>query len=852
MGQPLYQSISSLKTDPSQNGNLHSIDSTGEILIQGPSGTSRCQSLNIILVNALKNHKKTIVICEKRTSLEVLHSTLNDLGLGDHCVLINDVEIDRDTVVNSVRNRIDNSISKGYEYSHTIESKNNFISRCKSLVGSICNQHEKLDEQSMENINWSHIVGQLLTELRDTKEEINLALDRTFEFYSPELAELLAIVQKGQLLFNEYKSYEELTFINSKKITGNNPSIVEQGINDDFQHYSTEIEDLKALEEKFKDQYLKIRKEELNDQLKTWEEIHKAIKQVIGVHRKSLEFLDEEKTNGLLYKILSVFSGDRKRVLKGQELIRTLFADLGNHLNSSKDLHEFAFNASIEINCWRLIDLREWMDKIKSSFDETIAYEYQNLNLFDLNIAEYQTKTLHNIKNKGFGLGEKINSDEWLKVKVEVTSYHTFISDIERIIKNKTEYFKNNRETLNLEFRWFQFYNGLSSANRSLIEKLKIIKDWSKVFLIYYLNALLIKLDSTYQLSNDDEHGELKESSSQIGKSQLLYTKEYWYAKQMSLKTQVDAKNNLSVENLYNKRSSHLHKRLSLNKIVKFNPVLFNSFFPIVLTTPDIYSSLFKGMNQHFDMVLYDEASQIHLKENFPTLLKDQNSSLGVFNEVNQHLNNGYLSKIELDVFKLHLFPMSGTDFRTLDQMAVGNNLSEKRIEQIKSGVKRRLQDLILDLWKTSKHEQLYFNEQMFILSRKDVSKINETEQVNFDISFVNFLLSVVCAPGYYFQEINLTAPNYMGLFISPIPGFNFNEFFKDILSVKDDCRNNDISFTLENLMSGYFDAESQYIPNIHKPNIVSALQLFTSIVNNEKNKIEVNESELKFVKTNQ
>lgn len=852
MGQPLFQSISSLKTDPSRNGNLHSIDSTGEILIQGPSGTSRCQSLNVSLVNALKNHKKTMVVCEKRTSLEVLHGTLNDLGLSDHCVLINDIELDRDRIVNSVRNRIDNSISKGYEYSHTIESKNNFISRCKSLVGSICNQHDKLDDKSIKNINWSHIVGQLLTELGDTEEEIQLALDRAFEFDSEELAELLEVVQKGQILFNEYKPYEELAFINSKKNTGNNTSTVEQGINDDFQHYSTEIEDLKALEEKFKDQYFKIRKEELNHQIKTWEEIHKAIKQVIGEHRKSLEFLDEEKTKGLLYKLLSVFSGERKRVLKGQELIRTLFADLGNHLNSSKDLHKFAFNASIEINCWRLIDLRKWMEKIKSSFDETIAYEYQNLNLLDLNIAEYHTKTLDNIKDKGFGLGEKINSDEWLKLKVEVTNYNTFITDIERIIKSKTEYFKNNRETLNLEFRWFQFYNGLSIANRSLIDKLKLIKDWSKVFLIYYLNALLIKLDSTYRPSNDNEHGELKESSSKLGNNQIRYINEYWYAKQMSLKTQFDAKNNLSIKNLYNKRGSQINKRLSLSKIIKINPVLFNTFFPIVLTTPDVYSHLFKGMNKHFDIVLYDEASQIHLKENFPTLLKPRNSSLGVFNEVNRYLDDGYLSKIELDVFKLHLFPKSGTDFHTLDQMAVGNNLSEKRIEQIRSGVKRRLQDLILDLWKTSKHEQLYFNEQMFILSNKDVSKINNTEKVNFDISFVNFLLSVVCVPGYYFQEINLNAPNYTGFFISPIPGFNLKEFFKDILSVKDDGRNNDISFTLENLMSGYFDAESQYIPNIHKPKIVSALQLLASIVNNEKNKIEVNEWEMKFVKTNQ
>ena len=348
MGQHLHQSIFAIETDSSENGILNSTDSTRKLLIQD-TGMSQSQSLNATLVSALINHKKTIVVYEKITALEALHNTLNDLGLGDQCLLINDLEIDRETVVNFVRNRIDNSISKGYEYNHSIESQNNFISRCKSLIDLICNPYETLDENSMENINWSQIVNQLLMRLKNTEEEIQLELDRTYEFNPQELDEQLKIVEKGQRLFNEYKAYKEFSFINPKKLTGDNPKTIEQRINDDFQHYSKEIEDIKALEEKFKNQYVKQRKKELSDQINTKEEIQKAIKQVIGMHRQSLDFLNEEKTNGVLYKIQSVFSGEKKNVLKGQKLIRTLFTDLVNHLNSSKDLHKFAFNASIEI-----------------------------------------------------------------------------------------------------------------------------------------------------------------------------------------------------------------------------------------------------------------------------------------------------------------------------------------------------------------------------------------------------------------------------------------------------------------------------------------------------------------------
>jgi len=57
----------------------------------------------------------------------------------------------------------------------------------------------------------------------------------------------LEIVQKGQKLFDEYKPYEELTFINPNNITRDNPKLIDQFINDDFQHYRSLIDKLKIL-----------------------------------------------------------------------------------------------------------------------------------------------------------------------------------------------------------------------------------------------------------------------------------------------------------------------------------------------------------------------------------------------------------------------------------------------------------------------------------------------------------------------------------------------------------------------------------------------------------------------------
>jgi len=103
MSKLFFQSDSTIETDSSQNGILNSINSTGRCLIQYSVGNDKDRTLNSVLVKALENHKKTMVVCEKTTELDVIHNILKDAGFGDQCLLINDVELDRETALNSVQ-----------------------------------------------------------------------------------------------------------------------------------------------------------------------------------------------------------------------------------------------------------------------------------------------------------------------------------------------------------------------------------------------------------------------------------------------------------------------------------------------------------------------------------------------------------------------------------------------------------------------------------------------------------------------------------------------------------------------------------------------------------------------------
>jgi superfamily I DNA and/or RNA helicase len=213
------------------------------------------------------------------------------------------------------------------------------------------------------------------------------------------------------------------------------------------------------------------------------------------------------------------------------------------------------------------------------------------------------------------------------------------------LIIKKDDYFNNEIDILTTEFEWFKFYNDLPDLGKEIVDKLKQKKDWRKVLTVYYLNSLLIHNANKELPTNDNDLEVLVDSLSKVGKAQLKYIKEFWYAKQIDATRNFRLNNSdLSVENLYNKRSSQRYKRLSLRQIVKYDPELFTTFFPVILTTPDVCSNLFKGMNKYFDIVLFDEASQLRLEDNLPALLKGK--QIIIAGDEHQMPPSNYFSKV--------------------------------------------------------------------------------------------------------------------------------------------------------------------------------------------------------------
>ncbi|NBA74318.1 DUF4011 domain-containing protein [Emticicia sp. ODNR4P] len=770
LGSNYFQSLTSVETDPTQQAVLNSLESKRNILIQGPPGTGKSQTILAIILNALQSHKKTLVVCEKRTALEVLHKSLTRKGLTHHCVLLLDAVKDRRAVVDSVRERLELKSDRLPHYQFTKENLDDAISAASNIISSINAGHIKLDEKILGNYNWSFLVGRFLNSVKKQQiSDFTISSD-TFAYTQSEYHELERIIRKGEKLYSKFKQISDFVFLKKTKFQNDNPHQLEVSLNRNFKTYKDYLNEIVLLRENFRQEYFTFHREQLLSKIHTVENYITNIKNsqrrlcdCVGLEKQNYikqrkEFHTIEKIKierffsmidsclkesqnwetdvtgkAIGFNMLAIFSKSKREVLKNQKQLKVYFLDLTNELSDSENwntvkftddiqtsiekyqefkLKYFDFGRTIEekaqdeyssvgfteilrigeeiafqsidmqINNMAIADtakntLRICLSNLKPTINEFNIFSSQlnhfinefseyhlyfkndNQHIPDLEVIDENLKLLpiyfdgklnadfqnmpisHDIQvkkelypsfkplwEKFENLYARVQQDGWIKEDIKIESLDKFINWIESNIERKVALYDNNyiTDAFSIEYEWYVFFDNLNIFHKTIIEELQRLSDgdWLNTFMSFYLNSILEQLVSKEHPINDNKYVELESIQNIISEKQIEYIKRYWFYRQLDKKASFEARSSsgLLIQNLYNKKSSSNFKRLSLRKIIEKDIDLFTTFFPVIFTTPDVASNLFKGNNRYFDFIIFDEASQLRLEDNIPSLLK--------------------------------------------------------------------------------------------------------------------------------------------------------------------------------------------------------------------------------------
>lgn len=727
---------SAVETDPSQQEILSTLGVEPKKIIQGPPGTGKSQSLTALITNALANNLKCLVVCEKKTAHDVIKNNLhreND-QLGALAAVIEDINKDRDSIVNSVRDRISNPTAF---YANNQINYDTIKQNIDDAVVELNNSHKKLSESVYQGKSWTEIVGEFLK--RENKSDhaaLTKKLDyKQFGFNNDdnELSRYLSKIKSAKKLFSEIKTLSHpLDILKSEIFSEENPRGIKVRLESFTETILLQLNDsktkLKTDKENYRlwlnDNYSNV-EEKSNENLKNlqgnldeyseWLNVHyfnyyneliKRISEFKNYTSKNLDkfgesfFLNDGFTQ---FKInaLSIFSGKFKALKTQRELMFSEIKKIKDHHEQYDYIKHIYVSSDEPLKSFKILSdnidaLHETAEKWTHKLDEIkskLVLQFSSTNIHPMYSEQQKIK---NTESEFEKYSSTVSRDKVLKLPSESAETHllkisalnyiikqfseidrikdlqiaslsseiihpdyaieiinenekTFISlrskiDNQNIVEQIPNDFHNHDEKLieidklisiinkvseNLgSFReyydWRKFVLELTPLEKKVIESLIELEsdNWELNFEAWYYYWLLSINEHSDLPKNDDRIEELFEFKKDLKKHQIQNIISNWTVRQSGSARRLKQSTGLNPISLFNKKGAAGQRRNSLRKIVQTDFELFTDFFPVVMVSPTVCSSIIPLEEALFDIIIFDEASQLRIEDTFPALLR--------------------------------------------------------------------------------------------------------------------------------------------------------------------------------------------------------------------------------------
>ncbi|MBS4028378.1 MAG: hypothetical protein KGZ58_07050 [Ignavibacteriales bacterium] len=626
---------SAVETDPSQQEILTTLGIEPKKIIQGPPGTGKSQSLTALITNALANNLKCLVVCEKKTALDVIKNNLHKENdqLGALAAVVEDINKDRDGIVNSVRDRLGN-LSQYASFNQT--NYTTVRETVEAKAAELNHQHKQLDKKIYLGKSWTELVGEFLKRQKVADfETLKSKLDyKQFKFQEDEkeLAEIVSRIKTAKKLYADVKRLDHpLEILSDAIFKEDNPRAIQLKLEELSKETAKQLAEVKAELQKEITEYQKWLDSHFG-------EYYFAVKQQI-TNYKDFVVSNHEQFGELFFKndgftkfriqTLSIVS-KRYKMLKGNRIT------LVNQVAEIKQVHQtlkYFEHSYIEGN--HTPTLKVFVDNIDKLSDHTEDWFKNNEKVKQDYLQNFSSNYLHPLFTDKTSLQNKerkfeqiisnLNQEKLLRRTIsDSTNHNQKISETE-ILQTEMKTISANLEDFREYFDWRKFYIELTPLQRTVVRSIIEIncKNWETTFESWYYHWVLAIAESNLKglPKSDDKIVELVESKEQLKKFQIKSIINNWSVRQLqsAKRAQTQGVNPIS---LFNKRGSRGERRNSLRKIITTDFQLFTDFFPVVMLSPTVCSSVIPLAEGIFDVVIFDEASQLRLEDTFPALLR--------------------------------------------------------------------------------------------------------------------------------------------------------------------------------------------------------------------------------------
>lgn len=175
---PESQRYLTAASDPSQEAAVLAAAQTPGLVIEGPPGTGKSQTIVNIVADAIGNGRSLLLVCQKHAALEVVHKRLVAEGLGERVVMVNDVNRDREPTIRAVREQVEALHRDGPGSDHT-RLRAQLAARIEALEGELDRRHHALHAIDPRcGLSWRQLLADLINLEADAAPPEHPALRR--------------------------------------------------------------------------------------------------------------------------------------------------------------------------------------------------------------------------------------------------------------------------------------------------------------------------------------------------------------------------------------------------------------------------------------------------------------------------------------------------------------------------------------------------------------------------------------------------------------------------------------------------------------------------------------------------
>jgi hypothetical protein len=151
-------------SDPSQEAAVFDARRAPGLVVEGPPGTGKSQTIVNMVCDAIGRQQSLLIVCQKQAALDVVYKRLEAKGLADRIIKITDVTQDREPLIRSIREQLEEMSPRAYLTPEVWrQSRPQLAGRIEALESELDHHHAALHTvDTISGLTYREILGDLI------------------------------------------------------------------------------------------------------------------------------------------------------------------------------------------------------------------------------------------------------------------------------------------------------------------------------------------------------------------------------------------------------------------------------------------------------------------------------------------------------------------------------------------------------------------------------------------------------------------------------------------------------------------------------------------------------------------